>query len=160
MARGVHGRQGPAPDPNALRRDRRSDQISWEVLPPEGRTTPAPAWPLTEQSDREVELWSSEWARPQALKWEQNGQEVEVAMYVRTLVAAEQPEATAAMRVLVLRQQEHLGLTIAGLARNKWRIGEVQAVPVPVKAAAAKQRARKDAKSTVRDRLKVLEGGS
>lgn len=105
-------------------------------------------------------MWAAEWARPQALKWEQNGQEVEVAMYVRTLVAAELAEATAAMRVLVLRQQEHLGLTIAGLARNKWRIGDVQAVPVPVKAAAAKQRARKDAKSTVRDRLKVLEGGS
>lgn len=159
MARGVHGRQGPAPDPNALRRDRRADQLSWEVLPPEGRTTPAPCWPLTDQSEREAVLWVTEWARPQALKWEQNGQEVEVAMYVRTLVAAELVDSTAAMRVLVLRQQEHLGLTIAGLARNKWRIGEIQAVPVPVKAAAAKQKARKDAKSSVRERLKVLEGG-
>lgn len=130
------------------------------MLPPEGRTAPAPLWPLLDQTAREIELWSVEWARPQALKWEQNGQEVEVAMYVRTLAAAEQVGASAALRVLVLRQQEHLGLTIAGLARNKWRIGEVQAVPVPVKAAAAKQRARKDAKSTVRDRLKVLEGGS
>ena len=159
MARGVHGRQGPPPDPLALRRDRKRGLEGWEVLPPEGRTAPAPFWPLTEQSEREAVLWADEWARPQAVKWEQNGQEIEVAMYVRTLVAAESVDATAAMRVLVLRQQEHLGLTMAGLARNKWQIGEIQAEPAPVKAAKAAPKARKAAPASVRDRLKVLDGG-
>lgn len=156
---GARARSGPAPDPNALRRDRASDSMWWEVLPAEGRNAPAPHFPLLDPTDRELDLWSAEWARPQAMKWEQNGQENEVALYVRTLVAAEQVEASAALRVLVLRQQEHLGLTMAGLARNRWKIGQPAAEPV-TKTAPRKSTKGRARDASVRNRLQVLDGGS
>jgi hypothetical protein len=74
-------------------------------------------------SKREGVLWCREWRRPQAVVWEWNGQEIEVAMYVRTLVAAEKPGAAHNMRNLVRQQQETLGISLTGLARNQWRIG-------------------------------------
>jgi hypothetical protein len=35
-------------------------------------------------------VWAGEWRRPQAVMWERFGQELEVALYVRCLVRAEQ----------------------------------------------------------------------
>lgn len=121
MRGGARARSGPAPDPDALRRERDGD--SWTTLPVEGRRGDPPEWPLTEKSKREDALWRREWKRPQAIVWERNGQEVEVAMYVRTLVAAEKPDAAHNMRNLVRQQQETLGISLTGLARNQWRIG-------------------------------------
>jgi hypothetical protein len=86
--------------------------------------------------------------------WEANGQELEVAMYVRCIVIAESPMSTAADRTLVLRQAEYLGVSIPGLARNRWRIGEV-----PEDEGRATPPARRSA-ATVRDRLRVINGGS
>lgn len=73
---------------------------------------------------REVEIWKREWRRPQAVEWERNGQELEVALYVRSLVAAEAPNSKVTLRTLVKQQQEALGLSLPGLARNHWRIGK------------------------------------
>ena len=87
MPGGARAHSGPAPDPNALRRDR--DGESWVTLPAEGRSGAAPKWPLAGKSKREAELWAQEWKRPQAVIWEANGQEIEVALYVRSLIAAE-----------------------------------------------------------------------
>jgi hypothetical protein len=69
-------------------------------------------------------LWNREWKRPQAVEWERNGQEVEVALYVRSLVAAEKLDAPTNLRTLVKQQQEALGISLPGLARNRWRIGD------------------------------------
>ncbi len=92
-----------------------------------------------------------QWLRPQAIMWERNGQAEEVAMFVRTLVAAEHPDATAAMRTLVLRMQEALGLSLPGMVRNKWLIGEpVPAGPRPPAPASL---------SSARDRLRGKSGG-
>lgn len=121
MRGGARARSGPAPDPDALRRERDGD--SWTTLPVEGRKGDPPEWPLTAMSEREGVLWCREWRRPQAIVWEWNGQEIEVAMYVRTLVAAEKPGAAHNMRNLVRQQQETLGISLTGLARNQWRIG-------------------------------------
>lgn len=120
MKGGARARSGPAPDPNALRRDRDGD--TWVTLPAEGREGIAPDWPLVDQTEREAELWANEWSRPQAVMWERNGQELEVALYIRTVVAAEAPDATTACRTLVRQQQEALGISLPGLARNHWRI--------------------------------------
>jgi len=117
---GARIRSGPAPDPNALRRDR--DKAEWNHLPSIGRQGPPPAWPLTRPTRREVALWEREWSRPQALMWESNGQMVEVALYVRSLKDAEKPKATVAARTLVRQQQDALGLTIPGLRANRWII--------------------------------------
>jgi hypothetical protein len=77
---------------------------------------------LEESSPRELGLWAREWRRPQAVMWERNGQDLEVALYVRAVVAAEKPDASVATRTLVRQQQEALGLSLPGLLRNRWRI--------------------------------------
>lgn len=43
---GARLNSGPAPDENALRRDRPSDKAGWTVLPASGREAEAPGWPL------------------------------------------------------------------------------------------------------------------
>lgn len=120
--KGSSSRSGPAPDPDAIRRDRPSDQAGWVDLPAR-REGPIPPWPFAEPTPRETELWARQWVRPQAVMWERNGQEEEVANYVRQLADAERPRASVASRTLVMRQQETLGLSLPGLARNRWRIG-------------------------------------
>jgi len=146
---GARARSGPAPDPSALRRDR--DGEAWITLPAEGRKGRAPAWPLSKASKRETALWRREWKRPQAIEWQRNGQEIEVAIYVRSLVAAEDREARPNARTLVRQQQEALGLSLPGLLRLRWKIGEADS--------ASTRRTTPKGKSA-KSRLKVLAGGA
>ena len=118
---GARARSGPPPDPNALARSR--DAGEWWTLPAAGRPGDPPAWPLTRQSPRERAVWAQLWAKPQAVAWEALGQEHEVAMYVRRFVQAEKPTASAPVGTLVRQLGEALGLSIPGLARNRWKIG-------------------------------------
>lgn len=148
MAKGGHGASGPAPDPNALRRDR--DAGSWVPLPAAGRDGDTPEWPLDAQTSREQVLWEREWRRPQAVMWERNGQEAEVAMYVRSFALAEQLNATVASRTLVRQQQEALGLSVPGLNRNRWRIEDTAVAPARRKSAV---------RGSARSRFKVVPGG-
>ena len=60
--------------------------------------------------------------------WDAAGQEREVANFVRTQVEAEKRGAPSALRTLVLRMEEHLGLSQPGLARNRWVIVEDKAL--------------------------------
>lgn len=122
MPSGGHANSGPPPDPNALRNDR-SDAVAWKVLPVTGRPGPAPGWPLTPATEREWWHWERLWRTPQATEWERLGQAVQVAVYVRRLVAVEEPDASASLGNHVLRLEEGLGLTIPGLHRNRWQIG-------------------------------------
>jgi len=117
---GARAFSGPPPDPNALRRER--DKGDWVTLPAEGRKGRAPKWPLPDQSDREAELWRHEWRRPQAIMWERNGQEHEVALYVRRAAAAEDIDAPVTLCQLVRQLQETLGLSLPGMHRNRWKI--------------------------------------
>lgn len=149
MRGGARARSGPPPDPNALRRDRRDDKGTWTTLPAEGREGAPPDWPLTDATEREADLWEKEWKRPQAVEWERNGQQLEVAMYVRTLVGAENPRSPTNLRQLLKQQQEALGLSLPGLLRNRWKIGEAEA-------ATPKRRTTRSARS----RLKVVDGGA
>jgi len=43
---GARINSGPAPDPNALRRDRAEDKAGWTILPADGRQGDPPDWPL------------------------------------------------------------------------------------------------------------------
>lgn len=117
---GARARSGPAPDPDALRRER--DAGEWTILPGEGRPGEPPEWPLLGQADREVDLWTRLWAKPQALMWERLGQELEVALYVRNLSMAELPGSPVNLGTLVRQQSDSLGLTTPGLRANRWRI--------------------------------------
>lgn len=143
MARGGHARSGPAPDPTALRRER--DTREWIDLPVEGREGPAPDWPLPDQVLREAEMWEKEWRRPQAVMWEKNGQELEVALFVRAVVVSDGPKASAADRNAVQRKMSDLGLTVPGLRANRWRIvdgSQESKSAVPKSRPSAKERLR------------------
>lgn len=117
---GARSRSGPAPDPEALRRER--DAGEWTILPAEGRQGATPDWPLLGQSDRETELWDRLWKMPQALMWERYDQELEVALYVRRLAEAELPDSAVNLSTLVRQMADSLGLTSPGMRANRWRI--------------------------------------
>lgn len=147
---GARARSGPAPDPNALRRDR--DAGEWTILPVDGRTGAPPIWPLSEQSARETELWDELWSKPQAIMWERFGQELEVALYVRRFTEAELMDSRVNLSTLVRQMADSLGLTTPGMRANRWRIAADEAV-----AAKPAIRGRAAAtRSSSRSRLKVV----
>jgi len=150
MPSGGHARSGPPPDPNAIRRDRPSDQAGWVTLPAP-RTGPPPTWPLTESTKREDAMWGRLWSTSQAAMWETLGLTDEVALYVRTFCEASQLEASAPLRTLAVRQMEGLGLSAAGMARLRWKLPGAE----PVKEAAKNDGRRA---SSAKDRFKVIQG--
>ncbi|CAM5681707.1 MULTISPECIES: hypothetical protein [Streptomyces] len=150
---GARARSGPAPDPDALRRER--DAGEWTILPADGRDGETPQWPLTEESVREDELWERLWRMPQALMWERYGQHLEVALYVRRLAAAEQPDAGVNLGTLVRQMADSLGLTTPGMRANRWRIDrEAEQGPRPADASAPAA-----APTSARARLRSVSGG-
>lgn len=156
---GARGRSGPAPDPNALRRDRKSDAAGWIELPQEC-TDPAPEWPLGKSTEREGQLWADLWAMPQAKMWHQMRLEYEVALYTRYAVEAEAPDAKAAVRTLVRQHQDSLGLSTAGLARLRWRIVTDQVAEKREENKTRSRAARNNERGSMRDRLKAIDGGA
>lgn len=117
---GARTRSGPAPDPNALARAH--DKGEWIDLPAEGREGEPPEWPLSKPLKREGELWETMWRKPQAVMWEAQGQEFEVAIYVRRLCEAEKRGSAVNLSTLVRQMSDSLGLTTPGLRSNRWRI--------------------------------------
>ncbi|MFF7191748.1 hypothetical protein ACFZAR_42905 [Streptomyces sp. NPDC008222] len=150
---GARARSGPAPDPNALRRER--DAGEWTTLPAEGRQGATPGWPLTDQTIRESTLWERLWRMPQALMWERYGQEIEVALYVRRLSEAEELESKVTLSTLVRQMADSLGLTTPGLRANRWRIVRDEVADRRESTAAAAAPVKK---RTARDRFKVVSG--
>lgn len=111
MARGgARSHSGPPPDPNALRRSRKTDP-AWTKIPASGRRKPAPEWPLVEPSARELELWESWWAQPVALLWEESHSLHYVAFTVRMFAEAEQPKARTEDRKSLNQMMANLYLT-------------------------------------------------
>ncbi|WP_394620937.1 hypothetical protein JNUCC0626_18135 [Lentzea sp. JNUCC 0626] len=150
---GARGRSGPAADPNAIRRDREGD---WVVLYP--RTGPLPDWPLSfPASPGEATHWERLWVTPQATQWERNGQEVEVALYVRSLAEAEMPGAAANLRNLVKQLQENLGLSGIGLQRFRWKVADPNTSATSATPSAKTPAARPDrSRPSARDRFRVV----
>jgi hypothetical protein len=140
---------GPAPDPNALRRDRKDD-AGWVSLPSDGRTGVAPVWPLMGFSNRESELWESLWMKPQAILWEKNSQELEVALFVRRLAEVELPDAPVTLGVLVAKQMDQLLLTLPSMFRARVKVADDEV--------AARRESAPVVASSVRDRLKLAHG--
>lgn len=120
MPKGGHPRSGPAPDPNAQRRER--DEGEWIVLPKDGRSGRAPRWPLDTQTAREKALWKRFWKKPQAVMWERLELVEEVATYVRRFTEAEVRGSPVAVGTLVRQMSDSLGLTTPGLRSNRWKI--------------------------------------
>ncbi len=153
---GARGRSGPAPDPNALRRDRKDDQAGWKTLPSE-RTGPPPAWPLDPvATEPEQALWLALWRTPQATEWEGSfGQVMEVAIYVRVLAQAQLPAAPVGLLKEARLMAEQLGLSSVGLARYRWRIADAEEPTTAPNAATATKRPARAA-SSMRDRLRAV----
>lgn len=149
---GARARSGPAPDPNALRRDRKDD-ASWLTLPANGRGEKAPAFPLLEPDARELQLWDTFWAKPQAILWERNGQTFEVALHVRTFFEAERPDAPSALRTLVRQQADALLLTIPAMHSARVRISHDEV-------AEKRDEVETPQRLSARDRLRAVDGGT
>ncbi|MFF1633962.1 hypothetical protein [Leifsonia sp. NPDC058248] len=157
---------GPAPDPNALRRDRPSDKDGWTTLPSEGRRGAAPAWPLRSWVDltahllnqedlsasdkklpigrdavradeRESEIWAELWATPQSIVWERKRATHDVALYTRFVWAAEGGDMKAAAEA---RQwSDRLGLNAKAMLSLRWKIATDEVAAKRAPAAAAKK---------------------
>lgn len=124
MARGgARNRSGPKADPTSGRSDRRGYKLT--ALPAEGYTGPIPDWPLTNPSDRELTVWNTLWSTPQACAWSMPSESWRVptvAMYCRTLVRCEAPDAGAALLGQLHRFADQIGMTTAGLAEMGWAV--------------------------------------
>lgn len=148
---------GPPPDPGALRRNRPADKAGWTTLPAEGRQGGPPAWPLAGMTDREFELWRDLWAKPQAVVWEALGQGYEVALFVRALGQAEQPDAKVDLQRIVRQYLDSLGLSVQGMLRNRWKIAPAAEADETVTAPTAEAEAPR--RPSARDRLRVVPRG-
>lgn len=151
---GARTRSGPAPDPNALRRDRKSDQAGWLLLPAEGRAGAAPTWPLPTFTDRELEVWAALWSKPQAVAWDRFGLGDQVALYVRRWCEAEELGSSVALSTLVRQLADALGLSMPGMNSLRWRIAADETAQKREERAAAAPARR----SSSRDRMKVVNG--
>lgn len=145
---------GRPPDPSSLAESLRIESGTIRTLPKE-RSGGVPAWPLSKASARESAVWREMWKRPQAIVWEEQGSHRQVAMYVRTSVEAETPGATAALRGLLLRQENDLLLSHAALLRAGFRIS-VNPSPSATIASSKPQAARRSVPSS-RGRLRAVE---
>lgn len=152
---GARNRSGPAPDPDALRREKKSDG-EWTVLPAEGRRGRAPTWPLTDQQPREKTVWSRLWKRPEALLWERQGQQDLVALYVRRFVEAEEPGSSVALSTLVKQLADLLLLTMPAKLSARVTISQDEVA----KARTKKTEKPKQDAGSVRDRMKAIDGGA
>lgn len=149
---GARSRSGPPQDPNALRRLRKDD-AQWTTLPAEGRADPAPEWPLTDATPRELVLWDRWWRKPEALIWESDGSVDYVALTVRMFAEAEVEKASAENRKTVRMMMADLYLTRDAKDRAKIRVAtdEVAAKRETANAEEPKQ-------PSARDRFKVVDG--
>lgn len=120
MPSGGHARSGPAPDPNALRRDRKGDK-DWQTLPARDSDAGVPEWPFPESVGSELELWGYLWRKPQAGMWELLGLERQVALYVRTAIRAAEPDVPVSILPHVLRMEAELGLSTVGMNALRWK---------------------------------------
>jgi len=145
---GARARSGPAPDPAALRRDRKDDAAGWTVLPAEGFVGECPEFPLPAISvydiyyvdkqrvkefdqdatdalrEQELALWAVLWRRPQAFMWSKLGLTYEVAAYVRGYIESTGADSNSGLKTAVLRMSAELGLSLPGMASLRWKFSE------------------------------------
>lgn len=127
---GARNRSGPPPDPTSGRSDRRGLRLT--ALPAEGYSGPVPDFPLPEPTDRELEVWARSWRTPQAAAWalpSEAWRQRTVALWVRTSVRCEAPDAGAALLGQLHRFADQIGMTTAGLAEMGWSVAPVEVGP-------------------------------
>jgi hypothetical protein len=125
----------------------RKSRVGPLLLPAAGRAGQPPRWPLPGREDPfELAAWAQLWATPQAVAWERLGWIRTVARYCRVMVAAEQPDATAALLAQATSLEDRLGLTPRAMRMLLWQI-------------APDEVAEKRGTVGVRSRLRAVEAG-
>lgn len=151
---GARNRSGPKADPTSGRSDRRGYKLT--ALPAQGYDGPMPDWPLSEASERELDVWADLWRTPQACAWSMPSESWRirsVAMYCRTLVRCEEPDAGAALLGQLHRFADQVGMTTAGLAEMGWSVAVDE-----VGERRSEQPAEKPKPTSSRNRLKAVGG--
>ena len=124
MARGgARNRSGPPSSEKSERSDRRGFKLT--ALPAQGYDGPVPDFPLPGATGREVEVWEQAWRTPQACAWSMPSEawrSSTVALWVRTKVRCEAPDAGAALLGQLHRFADQIGMTTAGLAEMGWKV--------------------------------------
>lgn len=111
---------GPPPKNGAVRRNARVGPL---LLPAAGRKAIAPEWPIPGPISREERFaWTELWETPQSVAWENLGWTRTVARYCRIMVAAEQPDAKAALLAQAVALEDRLGLTPKSMRMLMWSI--------------------------------------
>jgi hypothetical protein len=181
---GARARSGPAPDPNALRRGRKTD-AEWTTLPAEGFKGRIPTFPLTRPTEplssikandedredlirdalaeietrfeAEKKLWKELWRKPQAAMWHRLGMKYQVAAYVRAFLESTSA-ASSGLKTAVLRMEGELGLSVPGMNALRWKIAhdELAEQREPEQVAAAATAAARPS-TGARARLRVLD---
>ena len=154
---GARTRSGPPPDAGSLASARKG--LTLGLLPREGFAGEPPAWPLLNPTERELEVWAQTWALPQGAAWSSEPWRWRtVAQWVRLSVRMESPVSIPGLGTLVLRLQDEIGLTVAGLKHNGWAISrdEVQLKRDEGEAAPEPRRSR----GSARDRLAVVDASA
>jgi hypothetical protein len=124
-------------------------------LPAEGYQGEVPEFPLPEPLDRELKLWASVWATPQASAWAvEPWRQYAVGQWVRWSVKAEAPEAAASVIQAVIRFADQIGLTPAGLKENGWQIARNE---IAARTPADRPQERR---TSARDRMTVVRDGT
>lgn len=149
MARGgARNRSGPKADEASGRSDARGYSLTALPSRYDGEI---PDFPLSEATQRELDLWSEKWSGPHGAAWSQPSERWrmwDVAMWVRTAVRCEAPDANAALLSNLHRLGDRAGLSTAGLAEMGWKVA--------VDETADKRGGKPAPKASSRDRLTVV----
>ncbi|GAC59329.1 MULTISPECIES: hypothetical protein [Gordonia] len=129
---GARNRSGPTPSPTSARSDARDVRAKKLTVGGYAGDFPPLSNFLPDGTEREGVVWASLWRTPQAGQWiKEAWRHRAVAMYVRWLVRAEDPEATAATITAAQRLADQIGMTPAGLRENGWLIVDDDATTNP-----------------------------
>ena len=151
---GARNRSGPSADPSSGRSDRRGFKLT--ALPAGGYEGEIPEFPLPNALAREVEVWGQAWRTPQACAWSMPSEAWRagtVALWVRTKVRCEDPDAPASLLGQLHRFADQIGMTTAGLAEMGWAVAQDE---LAAKAAEKSETSAPRATSS-RDRMKVVK---
>lgn len=120
---GARIKSGPPPVEGSARSEQRGFKLT--ELPAKGYAGPVPDWPLGVPTDGEAEVWEWAWSTPQACAWSLPTEQWRiptVALWVRTKVRCDAPDAPASLMAVLFRLADQVGMTTAGLSSMGWKI--------------------------------------
>lgn len=119
---GARNRSGPGKSENSAR----SDRVGYSLTAlPASYVGEIPDFPLSDASQREIDLWTEKWRGPHGAAWSQPSERWrwwDVAIWVRTAVRCEDPGASASLLNGLPRLGDRAGLSTAGLAEMGWKV--------------------------------------